>query len=183
MPIKVYPGGAESNVKNVYVYVGGQRRKVKTAYAYPNGQRRVIYSSYNPNFTMVAGAMIDNLEGSGYGNGVGLYDKATDNDGTTVPTFPPQGVGGAPVVCLFTSNGNSGDVGLPQNLLIYVVDALNVPNTNATFTTLTIPGIGTFSRAAAQYFGNSLGKNQTEWRWTTGGPYFTPNGNYTVTFT
>ena len=45
MPIKVYPGGAKSNVKNVYVYPGGQRRRVVAAYAYPGGQKRRIFSA------------------------------------------------------------------------------------------------------------------------------------------
>ena len=80
MPIKVYPGGAKSNVKNVYVYPGGARTKVKRAYAYPNGQRTPIFAGVElQNFSMAAG-----LGGTLVQRGF----SRTEPYGSVVPTFP-----------------------------------------------------------------------------------------------
>jgi hypothetical protein len=83
MPIKVYPGGAKSNVKNVYAYPGGARTKVKTAYAYPNGQRTVIYQSSNPSTEFFPFSGPYTTPGTG-GNGVTF--------GRPPCTFPNVGV-------------------------------------------------------------------------------------------
>lgn len=165
------------------------RRDVSAAWVYDTaGNRRQFFSGSTApaaSFTInSAASLTDTNEGSLFGTGWGQFGTSNDNfPATTTPVSPPSVGGVGSARCLFTSFGNSGDVGLPGNLLIYGVSNQVVPNTDASFATLTIPGIGTFPRASATYYANGANSQGSEWHWTYAGPYFQNGGNYQAQFT
>jgi hypothetical protein len=172
----IYPtASTRGKVKEIYIYpTASTRGRVTKAYYYDAaGQRRQFFergsSAAAANFYIQpTGDIYDSTEGSSYGWGVGYYATSTQWTGATNPAYPPPGIGGGVCNALFTSAGNSGDVGLPGNLMIYTVSG-SVPNTDDSFKTMSIPGRGNHLRSHAQYFTNAT---QTEWRWTYAGPYF-----------
>jgi len=192
MPMWIYDAASlRKKLNKMWVYDAATNRKaIQKAWVYDAaGNRKLIFSAGGSpsasNFSLVdASALSDTLEGSQYGIGYGQFGGSNDNfPCTTVPAPPVPLPGTGAIRCVFTSNANSGDVGLPPNLFILGVTPQVVPNTDATFASITVQGIGTFLRSNATYYPNGANSQGSEWHWTHPGPYFNYGADHAVQFT
>jgi len=190
MPLWIYDSAAvRKAIQKLWIYDSAANRKaIQKMWIYDeNANRKLIFSggASAANFQLNnAASIMDDSEGSMFGVGWGQFGSS-NNDGaaSTTPVGPPAVGGVGSARCLFTTAGNSGDVGLPQNQIIYGVTNQSVPNTDASFVSMFVAGIGTFSRASATYYANGANSQGSEWRWTYAGPYFNLGASHVVQFT